>query len=56
MMPVAHLHQLPHTRGSELLTQGQPVEIVQRVLEYRDIHSTLLYAELNEDQARAALE
>lgn len=50
------LHQLRHTRGSELLAQGQPVEIVQRVLGHRDIRSTLLYAELNEDQVRAALE
>jgi site-specific recombinase XerD len=29
---------------------------VQRVLGHRDIRSTLLYAELNEDQVRAALE
>jgi integrase/recombinase XerD len=50
------LHQLRHTRGSELLAQGQPVAIVQRVLGHRDIRSTLLYAELNEDQVRAALE
>lgn len=50
------LHQLRHTRGSELLAQGQSIEIVQRVLGHRDIHSTLLYAELNEDQVRAALE
>jgi integrase/recombinase XerD len=50
------LHQLRHTRGSELLAQGQPIEIVQRVLGHRDIRSTLLYAELNEDQVRAALE
>lgn len=50
------LHQLRHTRGSELLAQGQPVEIVQRVLGHRDIRSTLLYAELTEDQVRAALE
>lgn len=50
------LHQLRHTRGSELLAQGQPIEIVQRVLGHRDIRSTLLYAELNEDEVRAALE
>ncbi len=50
------LHQLRHTHGSELLAQGHPLEIVQRVLGHRDIRSTLLYADLNEDQVRAALE
>jgi len=50
------LHQLRHTRGSELIAQGQRVEIVQRVLGHRDIRSTLGYAELQEAQVRAALE
>lgn len=50
------LHQLRHTRGSDLLAQGVRVEIVQRVLGHRDIRSTLLYAELQEAQVRAALE
>jgi site-specific recombinase XerD len=49
-------HQLRHTRGSELIAQGQRVEIVQRVLGHRDIRSTLGYAELREEQVRAALE
>jgi site-specific recombinase XerD len=49
-------HQLRHTRGSELIAQGQRVEIVQRVLGHRDIRSTLVYAELREDHVRAALE
>jgi len=49
-------HQLRHTRGSELIQQGQRVEIVQRVLGHRDIRSTLGYAELQEAQVRAALE
>ncbi len=49
-------HQLRHTRGSELVAQGQRVEIVQRVLGHRDIRSTLGYAELAEAQVRAALE
>jgi integrase/recombinase XerD len=42
------LHQLRHTRESELLVQGQRLEIVQRVLGPRDIRSTLGYAELAE--------
>ena len=49
-------HQLRHTRGSELIAQGQRVEVVQRVLGHRDIRSTLGYAELQETQVRAALE
>jgi integrase/recombinase XerD len=49
-------HQLRHTRGSELIAQGQRVEIVQRVLGHRDIRSTLGYAELQDTQVRAALE
>jgi hypothetical protein len=49
-------HQLRHTRGSELIAQGQRVEIVQRVLGHRDIRSTLAYAELREAHVRAALE
>ena len=49
-------HQLRHTRGSELIAQGQRVEIVQRVLGHRDIRSTLNYAELQDTQVRAALE
>lgn len=50
------IHQLRHTRGSELTQQGQPVEIVQRVLGHRDIRSTQGYAELDDLQVRAALE
>jgi hypothetical protein len=42
--------------GSELIAQGQRIEIVQRVLGHRDIRSTLGYAELQEAQVRAALE
>lgn len=50
------LHQLRHTCGSELVRQGQPMEIVQRVLGHRDIRSTQGYAELDDLQVRAALE
>jgi integrase len=49
-------HQLRRTRGSELIAQGQRVEIVQRVLGHRDIRSTLGYAGLQEAHVRAALE
>jgi hypothetical protein len=43
-------------RGSELIAHGQRVEIVQRVLGHRDIRSTFGYAELPDEQVRAALE
>jgi integrase/recombinase XerD len=44
-------HQLRHTRGSDLIAQGQRIEIVQRVLGHRDIRSTLGYAELQAAQS-----
>lgn len=50
------LHQLRHTRATELIEQGQRLEIVQRVLGHRDPRSTQGYAELAEAQVRAALE
>ena len=50
------LHQLRHTRATELIEQGQRLEIVQRVLGHRDPRSTQSYAELNEALVRAALE
>ena len=49
-------HQLRHTRGSDLIAQGQRVEIVQRVLGHPVVRSTLNYAELHEAQVRVALE
>jgi site-specific recombinase XerD len=54
--PRYSLHQLRHTHATDLLTQGHPLEIVQRVLGHRDIRSTLTYAELDDTQIRAALE
>lgn len=50
------LHQLRHTRATELIEQGQRLEIVQRVLGHRDPRSTQGYAELAEAQVRTALE
>lgn len=50
------LHQLRHTRATELVEQGMRLEIVQRVLGHRDPRSTQGYAELAEAQVRAALE
>jgi site-specific recombinase XerD len=52
---LSSLHQLRHTRASELVKQGQRLAIVQRVLRHRDPRSTQGYAELNEALVRAAL-
>ncbi len=49
------IHQLRHTRGSELVRQGVGMEIVQRVLGHRDIRSTQGYAELDDLQVREVL-
>jgi integrase/recombinase XerD len=49
------IHQLRHTRGSELVQQGQRLEIVQRVLGHCDIRSTQGYADLDDIQVREAL-
>ncbi len=46
------IHQLRHTRGSELVWQGVGMVIVQRVLGHRDIRSTQGYAELDVLQVR----
>jgi integrase/recombinase XerD len=54
--PLYTQHQLRHTRGSELVEQGQRLDSVQRVLGHRDPRSTQGYAALHDDQVRAALE
>jgi integrase/recombinase XerD len=48
------IHQLRHTVASELIAV-YPEHIVSRVLGHRDPRSTRRYAEVNEDQVRAAL-
>ncbi len=50
------IHQLRHTRGTELFEDGIGVEHVQRILGHRDIRSTLGYAELDDAQTRQQLE
>ena len=54
--PTYTLHQLRHTRRTELFEDGQSLETAQRVLGHRDPRSTLGYAERNDQQVRAALE
>jgi integrase/recombinase XerD len=48
------IHQLRHTVASEWIT-AYPEHIVSRMLGHRDPRSTRRYAEVNEDQVRAAL-
>lgn len=50
------LHHLRHTHATELIEQGQRLEIVQRILGHRDPRSTRGYIELTEAQGDAALE
>ena len=45
-----------HRAAEIIVRQGQPMEIVQRVLGHRDIRSTQGYAELDHQQLRDALE
>jgi len=50
------LHQLRHTRGTELTENGQRLDRVQRVVGHKDPRSTQLYADMAEYQVRQALE
>ncbi|WP_083469857.1 tyrosine-type recombinase/integrase [Herpetosiphon geysericola] len=49
------IHQLRHTRATELVEQGHQLEIVQRILGHRDPRSTQVYAELSDGVVRQAL-
>lgn len=53
--PLYTLHQLRHTRGTELIEQGYRMEIVQRILGHRDPRSTQGYAEVSDLLVRQAL-
>ncbi|MFV9507920.1 MAG: tyrosine-type recombinase/integrase, partial [Oscillochloridaceae bacterium umkhey_bin13] len=49
------LHQLRHTRATELLASGIPESLVQRALGHRDPRSTQRYAQLDDEELRRAL-
>jgi integrase/recombinase XerD len=53
--PLYTIHQLRHTRGTELIDQGYPMEVVQRILGHRDPRSTQGYAEVSDLIVRRAL-
>ncbi len=46
------VHQLRHTRGTEMVEQRYPLHVVQKTLDHRDPRSTQVYVELAEDQLR----
>jgi integrase/recombinase XerD len=50
------LHQLRHTRGTEMIEQRYPLHVVQKTLGHLDPRSTQVYVELAEDQLRHELE
>jgi integrase/recombinase XerD len=43
----ATIHQLRHSRASELVRAGVPLGTVRKVLGHRNIQSTMLYAEVD---------
>jgi integrase/recombinase XerD len=48
----ATIHQLRHSRASQLLQAGVPVTTVRKQLGHRNIQSTLLYAEVDQQGVR----
>jgi site-specific recombinase XerD len=50
------VHQLRHTRGTELVDEGHALHIIQRALGHKDPRSTQIYADVTEDYVRQALE
>jgi integrase len=50
-----HPHDLRHTCASWLVQAGVPLRTVAEILRHRDIHTTMRYAHLAPDDARAGL-
>ena len=50
------VHQLRHTRGTQMVQDGHALHIIQRVLGHTDPGSTQLYADVTEDDVRWTLE
>lgn len=51
----ATIHQLRHSRASQLLQAGVPITTVRKQLGHRNIQSTLLYAEVDQATTKADL-
>ncbi len=54
--PRATVHQLRHTRGTEMVEERSPLHVVQQALGHGDPRSTQVYVELAEDQLRHELD
>jgi integrase/recombinase XerD len=52
----ATIHQLRHSRASQLLQAGVPVTTVRKQLGHRNIQSTLLYAEVDQETIKQDLQ
>jgi integrase len=50
------LHQLRHTRGTEMVEERYPLHVVQKALGHVDPRSTQVYADLSDLQLRHELE
>jgi site-specific recombinase XerD len=51
----ATIHQLRHSRATLLLKAGVPLATVRKILGHRNIQSTLIYAEVDEETVKADL-
>lgn len=51
----ATIHQLRHSRATELVRGGVPLGTVRKLLGHRNLQTTLLYAEISDDQVRRDL-
>ena len=52
----AGLHDCRHTFASRLVQKGTPILVVKELLRHSDIQSTMIYAHLDPDQQRSAIE
>ena len=50
------LHQLRHTRGTEMVEERYPLHVVQKALGHVDPRLTQVYADLSDLQLRHELE
>ncbi len=50
------LHQLRHTRGTDMVEDRYPLHVVQQALGHLDPRSTQVYADLSDVQLRHELE
>ncbi len=54
--PRSTVHQLRHTRGTEMIEQRSPLHVVQQALDHVEPRLTAVYADLSDLQLRHELE